>query len=101
MKRQGYWTWEYDNDTGPRDEGYRAFYNLYCDDVYVGELQTEELAVMVTNALNSYPLLLEGIKNAINEVTKPAPQAQVVYQVLLHTATEAAQLCKTRHEKII
>ena len=38
MKNKEQWTWEYDNDVGPRDDSFRKFWNIYCDifPVYCG-----------------------------------------------------------------
>ena len=29
MKNKEQWTWEYDNDVGPRDDSFRKFWNIY------------------------------------------------------------------------
>jgi hypothetical protein len=93
------WTWECDNDVGARDESLDRFWKLYCDDKYIGRVETEAAAVQVTNVLNCYPVLVEGIKETTIEVLKVNPLIRVVYQKLINATQEAANICKESHEK--
>jgi len=102
MKNKEQWTWEYDNDVGPRDDSFRKFWNIYCDNAYIGEVRAEIVAIEITNILNTFPILVSFMKEALTELeNKTDSSIEYIFLMLKKTILEAAEICKTSHEKII
>lgn len=79
------WTYDYDNDTGPRDEGFWEWYNIFRDGETVGRMKDEKLAAAVCSAMNTVPELLaaaEELKAAFmdgcGDATKGPKRARLV-----------------------
>lgn len=53
MNQRVVWRWEYQNDTGPRDDGFVEWYDLYAGDRIVGRISSKEDAEAICAAMNA------------------------------------------------
>ena len=89
------WTWE--NEVGDRDE----WWSLYCDGEYIGRVETEAAAVRMTNVLNRYPVIVEGLKKVYQDSSTCTTfeGARKILEELKDATIEAAKICEESHEK--
>lgn len=72
------WRFEYDNDTGPSDEGFSEFYNLINGDgETVGKISEKEDAATIVNCVNCHADLLEACTAAEEMIRRLIPDKGV------------------------